>query len=379
MNLQRNLLCGLASLIVLALPLTASGQGDPNRGAMLYVSYQCTSCHNHPIPPDPSMKQGSTAQGLINAINNPFNGMQSIYGALANNPTDLADLAAYIALTAEPPPTTPDINQHGLTGSWYNPVTNGQGVEVEIFPSLSYAQVSWFTFDTSAGAEDHQRWYTIGGSVVTGQSSASLTIYQNIDGNFNALPITNSQPVGTATLSFSSCTSGQLIYTFTDGSGRTGSIPLTRLLQNVTCSITTPYATNADFALSGNWYDPATGGQGFTVEVNAISSYFFAAWYTYEPSGTNAGAAGQRWYTAQNGAFVAGSRSIPVTIYETTGGVFDMPTPPVVNTVVGSGTLVFQSCTAATFSYTFTGGSSTGLNGTITLSRIGPVPPGCTS
>jgi hypothetical protein len=74
-------------------------------------------------------------------------------------------------------------------------------------------------------------------------------------------------------------------------------------------------------------------------------------------------------------------RSIPVMIYETTGGIFNTPiAPPGPPTVaVGTGTLAFQSCTAATFTYIFTGGTSTGQTGTITLGRVGPVPPGCTS
>ncbi len=47
-----------------------------------------------------------------------------------------------------------DLNQHGLTGSWYDAATSGQGVEVEVFPDLSapgtgFAQVSWFTYDTA--------------------------------------------------------------------------------------------------------------------------------------------------------------------------------------------------------------------------------------
>jgi len=275
-----------------------------------------------------------------------------------------------------------DLNQHGLTGSWYDAATSGQGLEVEVYPDLSpgagFAQVSWFTFDTAAGLADHERWYTLSGAVTSGQPNAALTIYQNTGGNFNALPTTMAQTVGTATLSFAACTSGELAYTFTDGTGRTGNIPLTRLTQNVTCATTTPYPTNADFALSGNWFDPATAGQGFTVEVNPNSATLFAAWYTYEPMGATAGAAGQRWYTAQ-ASFMAGMRSIPVTIYESIGGIFNAPTPPVQTVAVGTGTLAFQSCTAATFSYTFTGGSSSGLSGAITLSRVGPVPPGCAS
>jgi probable HAF family extracellular repeat protein len=280
-----------------------------------------------------------------------------------------------------PPDPTPDLNQHGLTGSWYRASTSGQGVEVEVFPDAASGTgstlVSWFTYDTTPGGADHQRWYTAQGPVVTGQPNASLTIYQNTGGNFDAPPATTAQPVGTATLSFDTCSSGQLAYNFTDG--RTATIALTRLTQNVTCSTTTPYPTNADFALSGNWFGGlATSGQGLMAEVNPISGAFFAAWYTYMPSGTTAGAAGQRWYTAQ-GAFTPGQRSIPVTIYETTGGMFDTPTTPVPQTVaVGTGTMAFQNCTAATFSYNFTGGSSSGLSGAIVLSRAGPVPPGCT-
>jgi hypothetical protein len=293
-------------------------------------------------------------------------------------------LLAEFGRSFQPPIATVDLNQHGLTGSWYQPATSGQGVEVEVFsdhvaPGTGDIFVSWFTYDTVIGGAEWQRWYTAQGRAVTGQPSAALTMYRNTGGNFNAPPRTDSQPVGTGTLSFDTCTSGQLTYSFTDGTGRTGTIPLTRLTQNMTCSATTPHPTHADFALSGNWYAPATSGQGFTIEVNPNSSTAFAAWYTYMPNGAAAGAAGQRWYTAQ-GSFTPGMRSIPATIYETTGGIFDTPTAPGQKTVpVGTGTIAFQSCSAATFSYNFTAGSSSGLSGTITLSRVGPVPPGCTS
>ena len=276
-----------------------------------------------------------------------------------------------------------ELNQQGLTGSWYDPAESGQGFEVEVFADPASGSgstlVSWFTYDTVAGAEDRQRWYTAQGPVVTGQPSASLTLFQNSGGNFNAPPATTARAVGGATLRFSSCTSGQFSYSFTDGSGRVGTIPLTRLTQNVTCSPATAYPTNADFALSGNWYGgAATSGQGFTAEVNPVSQSFFAAWYTYAPMAAAAGPAGQRWYTAQ-GSFTPGVRSIPVTLYETTGGVFDTPAPPGQQTVaVGSGTMAFESCTAATFSYRFSAGPSVGLSGVMNLSRVGPVPPGCT-
>ena len=52
---------------------------------------------------------------------------------------------------------------------------------------------------------------------MSGQTQVALTIYQNTGGNFNAPPITTAQPIGTATLSFDSCTSGELTYNL-DGS-----------------------------------------------------------------------------------------------------------------------------------------------------------------
>ena len=309
----------------------------------------------------------------INAINRSGTMIQNVATNFAGQSASVSAAAAV------------DLNQHGLTGSWYEPATSGQGFEVEVFSDLSapgtgLVQVSWFTYDTVVGGAERQRWYTLSGPVTSGQPTASLTIYQNTGGNFNALPITTAQAVGTATLTFGTCTSGQLSYSFTDGTGRTGTIPLTRLTQNVTCSTTSSRPTNADFALSGNWYAPATSGQGLTVEVNPISGTMFSAWYTYAPNGAGVGAAGQRWYTAQPTTFSPGSRSIAVQIFETTGGVFDAPTPPAQKTVpVGSATLAFQSCSAATFGYSFTGGSSNGVSGTIVLQRIGPVPKGCTS
>ena len=133
--------------------------------------------------------------------------------------------------------------------------------------------------------------------------------------------------VGTGTLAFSQCDRGTLDYTFTDGSGLTGTIDLTRLLPNVTCRVGTAPPTNADYALSGNWYDPATDGQGFLIDVNPLTPFFFLTWYTYAPTGQGAGAASQRWFTAQV-AYVAGSRTVTATLYETTGGLFDRVTNP---------------------------------------------------
>ncbi|HYT97756.1 MAG TPA: intradiol ring-cleavage dioxygenase [Casimicrobiaceae bacterium] len=278
--------------------------------------------------------------------------------------------------------TALDMDQQGLTGIWYEPATSGQGFGIEVYPDIvaagaGFAQLSWFTFDSgTAGGADKQRWYTASGSV-SGGTTASLAIYQNTGGNFNAGPITTAQQVGTGTLAFTACDAAQLTYSFSDGSGRSGVVPLTRITPKVTCSTSSARPTNADFALSGNWFDPSTSGQGFFFEVNPNSPVFFFAWYTYAPSGQSAGAAGQRWYTGQT-TYQSGARTFTMPIYQPTGGIFDTTTASGQATVqVGTATVIFSGCSSATLMYAFTGGSNAGLSGTIALTRVGPTATGC--
>jgi hypothetical protein len=298
-------------------------------------------------------------------------------------PRNFAGVTAALTL---PPPTAgaaPDLNQHGLTGSWYEPATSGQGIEIEVFPDLiapgtALVQGAWFTFDGApAGGADRERWYTFNGNGQGGSASAAVTIYRNTGGNFDAAPITQATVVGSGTLAFTDCSNGTLAYAFTDGSGRSGTIPLTRLTPNVTCAVGAVRATNADFGLSGNWFDAATSGQGFVFDVNPVSPAFFLTWYTYAPAGQAAGAAGQRWFVGL-GTFQPGSRSIPVTLFETTGGLFDQVSNPAASSApVGTATVTFANCASAQVQFNFTGGSGAGRQGTIALSRVGPIPQGC--
>jgi hypothetical protein len=300
---------------------------------------------------------------------------------VAATPRNFAGNTATVILP--PPSTKPDLNQHGLTGSWFEPATSGQGIEIEFFPNLSGAgtslvQGAWFTFDgPPAGGAERQRWYTFSGNGQSGADSVPVTIYRNIGGNFNAPPITNATAVGSGTLSFADCANAAFAYAFSDGSGRTGTIALTRLTPNVSCAVGATPATNVDFTYSGNWFDAATGGQGFVFEVNPLAPVFFLTWYTYAPAGQAAGAAGQRWFTGQ-ASYAAGARSVPLTLYETTGGLFDQPAnPPPTNTAVGTATVTFASCASAQLQFNFTGGGNAGRSGTIALTRVGPVPSGC--
>ena len=84
----------------------------------------------------------------------------------------------------------------------------------------------------------------------------------------------------------------------------------------------------------------------------------------------------QRWYTVEATLLTGTSVVNSVGIYETTGGVFGRGN--VARTIeVGSGELVYTSCSSATFSWRFVAGTNKGKSGRFDLSRLGAAPPGC--
>ena len=276
--------------------------------------------------------------------------------------------------------TSVNLDQVGLTGSWYNPATSGQGVVMEVVPDLNGAGQGllfggWFTFDVTAAGG--QRWYSVQGSVSASATSATMPIYISEGGNFAAPPRIGVTAIGEATFAFSDCSHGSLTYTFNDGSGRSGTIPLTRLGANSACSSNGSGAVPPSFLLSGAWYDPDTSGQGFVFDVNTASHSLFLAWYTYAVNGqTIGGPASQRWYSIQSSFTPGVSTYDSIPIFATSGGVFNSSTP-VATGPVGTASLSFQSCTAATLSYEFTAGENAGQHGIISLARATPAVEGC--
>jgi len=274
-----------------------------------------------------------------------------------------------------------DVNQEGLSGTWFNPPTSGQGMQFTFSPDDSTPGVgtvfgTWYTFDTTAGDESAQRWYTMQAALTTAES-VEFPIYQNTGGNFDSPPVTTVRAGSTGSLAFDSCTSGTFTYAFDDG--RTGTIPLTRAMPNVNCVETgTPTIAASDFGFSGTYYDPATAGQGMVVEINPDNAYAFVGWYTYALAGQTSGAAGQRWITAQ-APYTVGSGTVDLTLYDTTGGTFDSDATAVTTVPIGTATLTFTSCTTATFDYTISAGELAGQSDSIPLSRLGSTPASCST
>lgn len=97
----------------------------------------------------------------------------------------------------------------GLRGSWYDPVTSGQGVQIDVIgvDGSRVAFVAWYLY-TNTGK---LLWLTAAGPEL-GAGGGTLTLYENTGGRFNAPPITQAQEVGTVTLSVDAA--GELRYAF---------------------------------------------------------------------------------------------------------------------------------------------------------------------
>jgi len=107
------------------------------------------------------------------------------------------------------------------SGSWYDPATSGQGLEMTIIPggggSNGLVFAAWFTFDPAGRSDDpiHQHWFTLQGDLANATSgTVTLPIYRIIGGTFDGTPTQNYSLVGHATLTMQACDKAQLDYQF---------------------------------------------------------------------------------------------------------------------------------------------------------------------
>jgi len=124
--------------------------------------------------------------------------------------------------------------------------------------------------------------------------------------------------------------------------------------------------------LNDAWFNPATDGQGFLLSVFPEQELMFLAWFTYDTErpaeGVEAilGEPGHRWLTAQ-GSYAGNTANL--TIFSTTGGVFDSAEPAVERDPAGVGlmTVEFADCREALVTYDM---PSLGLSGAVPIQRL---------
>ena len=255
----------------------------------------------------------------------------------------------------------------GHSGAWFNPVTSGQGLLLDVEPSEQYIFVAWFTYtDAASDNPFEQRWLTAQGNYAG--NTAVLELYETLGGKFDDPQAVTTTRIGEVTLSFSDCSHGQATYSF-DEEGLQGGFPLERAIPGSgnTCDELDGSSTQAvdiNAGMDGAWFDPATSGQGYLVDSYPNpdgSNFIFVAWFTYGEDT----ASGQRWFTAQGG--FAGSLA-ELDVYESSGGSFDDPRDPA-TVKVGTMSIDFTDCSNAILTYVL---PEDGAEGVVAIQRAVP-------
>ncbi len=124
-----------------------------------------------------------------------------------------------------------------LGGSWFEPASAGQGVQLTLQPGGVFFG-GWFTYDPAEVANDptRQHWLTLQGTLAGARDGvASVAIVQAIGGRFDALPTANQYVVGQATFHVLGCDRLRLDYRFDDRipagpfRARSGSVDLVKI------------------------------------------------------------------------------------------------------------------------------------------------------
>jgi hypothetical protein len=106
--------------------------------------------------------------------------------------------------------------------------------------------------------------------------------------------------------------------------------------------------------LNGSWFNPATAGQGFFIDVLPKIGKMFLSWFTYDtvrPPGSyqaNLQEPGHRWITAF-GNFNHNQAVLDIDVSQ--GGVFDSSAPAPTHRPDGSISVEFRNCSEGTVTY----------------------------
>jgi len=151
--------------------------------------------------------------------------------------TDNLVMTAVSKKDVTPDPDTFVMNA-GLNDAWFNPITEGQGFFITVFPNLNYVSLAWFTYETDLPVEGDManlgwpghRWLTALGPIQG--DTAVLNIDIATGGLFDTTTdVQHTDPPGsdgTITLTFSDCASGLVEYDI-PSIDRQGSVPIERV------------------------------------------------------------------------------------------------------------------------------------------------------
>jgi hypothetical protein len=107
------------------------------------------------------------------------------------------------------------------SGSWFDPATSGQGLDLTIIPASNSSNglvfAAWFAFDPAGNGDDpgNQHWFTLQGDLsAAAGGKVTLPIYRIIGGSLDNFPTSNYAEIGHATFTMLGCDSAQFDYQF---------------------------------------------------------------------------------------------------------------------------------------------------------------------
>ena len=126
----------------------------------------------------------------------------------------------------------------GLNDHWYNPLTDGQGYYITVFPDLGKVNLTGFTWDTEhppQGATAHfgnpgHRWFNALGNYADDQAVMNIKVASGglFDTPVDQAPVERVRD-GTIILTFDGCNSGLIEYDI-PSIDRTGTVPIERIV-----------------------------------------------------------------------------------------------------------------------------------------------------
>ncbi len=124
--------------------------------------------------------------------------------------------------------STPGFNvNYGITGSWWNPEMNGQGLMIEILPDDNVLVAYWFNYDNSG-----QRQWMLGSGLIGTDNQVDLTFIRPVNGLPNDAQVPEKPEWGTGRLEFQDCFNATFNWNGADGFGQ---MALERLTPDVLC------------------------------------------------------------------------------------------------------------------------------------------------
>ena len=252
-------------------------------------------------------------------------------------------------------------DQEGVSGAWFAPWSNGQGLMLDWIEDARTLFVTWLTFAPDGGNDpDGLRWYTLQGTLTrlaNPNPHAVLDINSNEGGHFGD-GVTTARRVGSAHLRFESCDRVQFSYQFDpdENEGLSGLVTLSRLTPGAECigGMAGDATTTVPNAIEGSWFDPASSGQGLMFSTipaqDPAQSTVFSTWFTYDTEAAPDDPRQQHWFTLQGPLGSDGQSTL--AILRTIGGALvDGPTN---NTQrVGTATVTRLGCDHLRLNYAF--------------------------